>query len=462
MTTPSSAPPLTVRDWLTKVLDSPASWLLNPPGAAAPVPPLEPPVEPPVEPPTEPPIEPPIEPPVEPPTEPPVVPPVEPPPVEPPPVDPPVEPPPVEPPTVPSPDRHWYFDYLTKRNDFYKGYSLRPKVSEPISSPYYEKQLLRRGLGGFAVSNSNPLAVTYDPVMDSAKVVIPPFVAGFGNPPLKLVLPMLATDATATVNASNFDRTSRRQFKIDDEIVTLTETAPKPVNGEPVTMKVSRGTFGTTITDHAAGTELQASTNGLPNPVFLPLALSGDHDWLITWEAMYADSWKRSISGIAGNKTFQITARKSPDGGAGTWFEVKTRVDLAPTPADIGLVGLRGYSIPQGTNVTNQTTLTPVAGKFVLKPYMKTRYWLLIEQRTGGWDHVSLWVADEQTAPVKLVDRLEFESHDMVSEFWIEGDDSQYFLGVNRPDMVMWVDDVAVLRDPQDLEALLIRPGKVA
>src|SRR5688500_3719500 len=77
--------------------------------------------------------------------------------------------------------QHDYFDSLVARPDFWKGYSLRPRVGDPKTSPYYENQYGRPKDGGYMSSNNADLYVTFDPVAEAAKVVIPGWMAYEGD-----------------------------------------------------------------------------------------------------------------------------------------------------------------------------------------------------------------------------------------------------------------------------------------
>jgi hypothetical protein len=340
-----------------------------------------------------------------------------------------------------SADPNAYFNALIARSDLFKAYSLRD-----------QQQLVT-----YKAAGSRQPWVTYDPAHDSypkrqdaAKVVIPPFV-----PATSLIAPVAQGDTTITVYEANPSALSQfvrnAQVKIGGEIMNITARS-----GNLLT--VTRGYLGTTAAAHAVGSSVALANNSLPNQVWLPVGTQDGHTYLATWDAWYGNELRRSVSGLKNWKTFQFDARKRQGGDAGIWFEVRTRFDIAPTSNDVAQVDARGYSRPFGPNVTRDQPLAPQVGTFVIKPETWVRYWVLIEQNASDWDLMSLWVADENHDPVKIIDRLQFENYGLIEKFRLEFNTSTYSLTVNRGDVVAYVRNWVMLRDPANPTSIMQRP----
>jgi hypothetical protein len=198
--------------------------------------------------------------------------------------------------------------------------------------------------------------------------------------------------------------------------------------------------------------------NSISNQVWLPLGTQHGHSYMATWDAWYGDELRREFTNMINWKTFQFDAPRSFGGRGTIWFEVRTRFDLAPTPADVARVDARGYSYPMGPNVTDGQPLSPSVGTFVVKPRTWLRYWVKIEQNALGWDLMSLWVADENTNAVKIIDRLQFEAYDGISRFRLEFNTSQDPVKVGRGPLVAYVRNFVMLEDVADEGPLFLRP----
>jgi hypothetical protein len=85
----------------------------------------------------------------------------------------------------------------------------------------------------------------------------------------------------------------------------------------------------------------------------------------------------------------------------------------------------------------------------------------LIEQRADDWDLVSLWVADEHTDPVLIIDRrqLRVNAAGGVESFWFEYNTSSH-ARPGLPERVGYVRNLVMLRNANDVPALLQRPVK--
>lgn len=353
------------------------------------------------------------------------------------------------PPPPPSSDRNGYYSALTQRGDFWKGYSLRDQA-----------QLLQPRLGGFAAANSYPLDINYDPAVDAAKVVVPPF----SNPTNIKLAADVSADATQIPLTDSSSAENGIVVKIDAEILMVTAKAG---TGAQTVLTVTRGAYGTTPALHAVGAAVARGGNSIANTVNLPMQTENGHRYLTTWDAWFSPDLRMPLSGLKNWKTFQFLGRKSVGGSTGIWFEVRTRFDGGSAPMQlplsdtmIGAVDVRGYSTPAGPNVTSQEPITPRLATFAVRPATWTRYWMLLEQRTSDpdWDLVSLWVADESTDAVQILDRRQVQAYGLVSHFMLEFNTSTTTLKEGRGDLVTYVRNVAMLRDVADVPPLFQRP----
>jgi len=266
----------------------------------------------------------------------------------------------------------------------------------------------------------------------------------------------------------------------------------------------------------AAKLVVPAGKVSLGNTVRLPIGTEDGTTTLVTWDAWFGKEFRFENTGIGNYKTFQFASPADR-----IWFEVRTRFKqdaaqnarratraareprgrkdsdtagnqsatskpptaeppakkkaAAAAPAtspsspgngdavDIGAVDARGYGnkgTTLGPNVLRGAPLAPQAGTFMVKAETWTRYWVLIEQRADDWDLMSLWVADENHEPVKIIDRLQFAVKGTVHAFWLEYNTSSKGKGAALSERVGYVRNVAMLRNVKDVESLLQRPVK--
>ncbi len=333
-------------------------------------------------------------------------------------------------------DPHAYFDALTARNDHWKSFSLR--TPEQVQE--------------YKAANSLPASVTYDPAndphprrQDAAKVEVPTWLLS-GT----LALPVAEGDFTVTLEQAGPAFVKNSQLLVDNEIMNITGKT-----GNVLT--VTRGFFGRPIASHQAGAPVSLGNLSLPNQVWLPLNTEDGHVYLATWDAWYSEDLASELSGLKNWKTFQFDAPKREGGGAGIWFEVRTRFDLAEGPNELAWVDARTYGT-FGPNVTANQPLSPAAGTFSVRPNTWVRYWVMIEQRASDWDLMSLWVADENTGPVQIIDKRELEAFTGITQFRLEYNTSTYSLPSDRGSLVGYFRNFAVLRDVGDPTPLFVRP----
>jgi hypothetical protein len=332
---------------------------------------------------------------------------------------------------------HAYFESMAARPNVIAAFSMRSQAE----------------MEAYKAAKSRPPAAIYlypnDPYhrpQDGAKVEIPPFTEN-----TTLTAGMSAGATALDVAAASGVFVRNRHLEIGKEIMKIVSRS-----GNRVT--VERAQFGTAATSHPAGSPVGISGNSLANQVWLPITTLDGNSYLVTWDAWFGKELRRAESGLINWKTFQFDAPRRPGGRPTIWFEVRTRFDLAPTPGDVAMVDARSYSTPHGPNVTDLQPLEPAVGTFVVRPETWLRYWVLIEQKASDWDLMSLWVADEHTDPVQLINRLQFEAHDGIRRFRFEYNTSQDPLGAKRGPLVSYFRNFVMLQGVSNVPALMQRP----
>jgi hypothetical protein len=394
------------------------------------------------------------------------------------------------------PGDHGYFEALITRPDIWKAYSLRPVVGAAISSPYYEHQLKRPNLGGYAASNNTVTGtwVNYDPAndtdphaQDAAKVVIPAISTWMTD---KLSEGIDASQTSFVIcnaaglvayGASTSYNVKGRQIKIDDEIM-IARLDAFPLDRPTGTYTVSqRGAYGTTAASHNANAIVQMGVNSLANQLTPPLGTSDGNTYFFTWDGYWTDSYLGT--GLGNHKTFQFESNS-------LWLEPNTRFDgtySAPpewNPAiHVASVHARSYNFVGGAadwtatngaycgpNVTATEPLRPFASaaRFGILPNRWIRWWVKIVQQANDYDLFSLWVADKDSL-VQIYDGLQISVEPTSSpphsipKFWYEFNTSTDTLPAGRKsdfrDLVCYVRNFAALvNPPSDVSSLLIQP----
>jgi hypothetical protein len=382
------------------------------------------------------------------------------------------------PPPPASTEANAYFAYLLARPDFWKGYSLRPKAGEPITSPFYEKQLLHKKNGGYSYSDSAPLAVNYDATMDAAKVVIPAFYSGGWT--LAQEVDATSTRLIPATWSSAF--TNGRQVRIDNEVVLITAADASTVVPRGVT--VQRGQYGTAATAHTAGAVWAMGVNSLPNGLRLPIQTENGHRYAFIWDVYYTDSYLNT--GLTNHKAFQLSSKSESE----QWLEIQTRFDGGSSSAGrhpdwnpaqhVAGVEIRGYNYVGGPatyaestgdqfgpNVTGKEPITPKVGAFNIAPNRWTRFVVTVDQQANDYDVMSFWVMDEVQAPVQIYKDLLVSVRgstlgERILTFWVEFNTSTGPLQAGRltnlRDLVAYMRNFAALRGVTDVAPLLQRP----
>jgi hypothetical protein len=400
-------------------------------------------------------------------------------------------------------DPHAYFNALIARADFQRGYSLRPNpaISDP-ANPYFGKQLAADNQGGLHAFDCDPStadqAFRYSPstdtdphAQDAAKAAIPAFAGagGCGGHTLTQALPASASGTAEILRlndvTNNYSPVNQRQLRIDNEVLRLRvcttaeggDGAKAYIDAQNVVC-VIRGQYGTAPVAHSIGATVKLSVNQMSNYLNPAIGTQDGYTYLITWDAYWTDSYVGVGSWDQGQKTFQITGGKN-----NKLFEPKLLFAAAGEPGfdasrHVGIVNARSYNSlntgqttwaqtdgnTMGPSMTDHTTLEPRVGTFVIKPNVWTRWWIKIDQRANDWDYFDMWVADENTEPVLIYSRVPMSvsqggTSQNAAEFWFAlGNSNTEYLRGSFKDLVSYFRNYAVLRNPQNVPGLLLRP----
>jgi hypothetical protein len=219
---------------------------------------------------------------------------------------------------------------------------------------------------------------------------------------------------------------------------------------------VTYGNDGDPRAQDAAKVTLFADSSCLPisGQVRLPIS-AGSGKTLITWDAWWGAEFKTDNGGMITQKTFQVA---SPIDNSERFLEVRNRFSVVPAPG-ISTVDVRNYASAGGlgpsTYIGTEGATWPQLAEFVIAPETWTRYWMEVEIVPGGFDRVSLWIADERRDPVQLLNRLEIESAGTLTEFWVEFNSSANRAG---GPLVAYVRNVVMFSNLADPTTILQRP----
>ncbi len=365
-----------------------------------------------------------------------------------------------------------YFDALAP--SAWRAYSLRPKDGAAVTSPYYEKQFARPHEGGYQASRTNPIAVTYDATMDAAKVVIPAFIAP-GTKGLGTLA--AAVDATTdrlliTGAGRSVYQAAGQMVRVDEEIMEMVKGANgRPFDPATGVLSVRRGAHDTVPRAHDAGGVVTLSTNSISNTMRLPLGTEDGHTYVFTWDARWTDSYLQS--GLTNHKAFNflskgiwLQADASYSGGAHSskvgGFDPSKSVAAFQTRSMNGPGGPAKWDEAHanylGPGVDRNQPLPQIA-TFAIAPNSWTRFWYRLEQRANDYDLVDAWIADETRPPIQILRALPVSVRSgRVDTFLIEFNTSMGRFRGNTRDLVAYVRNVLVLRDPGDTVPLLVKP----
>jgi hypothetical protein len=384
-------------------------------------------------------------------------------------------------------DPHVYFNTLVARRDVFKAYSLRPVAGQPITSPYYEKQLLLPKEQGYAGGNSSGYWITYNRdadsdahAQDAAKVVIPPFVPPYISGVGTLATPINAQSNPITLlnGYGPLYNINRRTVLMDNELMEIYDPDGSgvlpPFDRTTGVLYVKRGVGGSAAASHNAGAVARYSTNTVPNTIRLPLNTTDGHVYFFTWEGYWTDSYIRT--GLTNHKTFNFISdgiwlepNTSFGGGSGT-----AKVSGFNPDTDVAAYQIRSYNKPNGPSVwslatedyvgpgvTSTEPLGAQLSKFVFKPNRWVRFFVRIEQRANDYDLVDTWIADEATDPIPIHRQMNVSVREgKINEFVVEFNTStDMFTRGNTRDLVAYVRNFVSLQDPGDISDLLQRPN---
>jgi hypothetical protein len=350
-----------------------------------------------------------------------------------------------------------YFNAMTARSDHWKSTSLR---TQPLID---------------SVSLIKPNQwVTYDASFDAAKAVIPAFMdIGLRLGPAlapsadRIVLDKPLTQANKNLLIAN------RGIRVGNEIMTV--HIPGNVWGtqfpDDLTLLVQRAQFGTSAGSHAGGAMASISQNNLLSYLRVPLGTEDGNTYLFTWDVRYGKSYLGTdlVPRTIGRKEFHLT--RGPKGSV--WLETRVRPEgqdgLGKMSLDRtkvhALIDARHYDndivTAPGSNVTSIDSLKPQVGRFVVKTEKWTRFWWFVDQRANDYDYFTLWVADEDTEPVKIFDGLTLRTQgdpNTIFSWWFQLNTSaDIYRGATR-DLVSHVRNFVALRNPAGVQSLLLRP----
>jgi hypothetical protein len=232
-------------------------------------------------------------------------------------------------------------------------------------------------------------------------------------------------------------------------------------HGKPVSVTYDPANDSYPDAQDAAKIVIPAEKNSLPNQVKLPILIYHGDRGLITWDAWFGPELDFSNTGIPTYKMWQFSSHNDD-----IWCEVRARWKLGPNLGGGALAAVDGRTYSTvGPSVTSKSPLEPQIGLFTLYPKRWVRYWGLFEP-AGEYDVYSLWVADEQTDPVQLFDRLELQFRSnkdgtavpRLGKFRIEFNTSHNALAPERGELVAYARNYVVLKGDFDLATILERP----
>lgn len=157
-----------------------------------------------------------------------------------------------------------------------------------------------------------------------------------------------------------------------------------------------------------------------------------------SWEAMFSSNWNTwDIDAVEVHKEFQIANSGSGDNRR---LEIRTRYDQSST--NVGTIDTRSYIWGGG----GQPIKNPPDAVFEIVGDRWIRYWVFVDLDNGP--QYTLWIGDEQRAPVRVYDRFTFSGQGAspgIDGFWFEHNSSQGRTG--GPTLYIWERNIAVLRN---------------
>jgi hypothetical protein len=202
--------------------------------------------------------------------------------------------------------------------------------------------------------------------------------------------------------------------------------------------------------------------NSLPNQVHVPIRILHGERAFITWDAWFGPEFDFANHQIPNYKMWQFCSHTD-----GIWAEVRAGWKFGPTlgPGALAGVDTRTYSEVVGPIVTSKAPLEPQLAPFTLMQKRWVRYFALFEP-DGEYDAYSLWMADAETDPVHMFDRvpLQFRSNKagtatpQLGVFRVEFNTSHNDVLPGRSELIAYVRNYIVLKGDMDIAPIIVRP----
>lgn len=220
--------------------------------------------------------------------------------------------------------------------------------------------------------------------------------------------------------------------------------------------------------------DLGFASSSVRSGVLLPLNTVDGNTYLFTWDTFWTSSYLNS--GLTNHKAFNFMSGGRSLGQI--WLETQTNYNggfaAGFNPAtDVGAITERFYYL-SGPNVTQNggDPLLPLANPtLIIKPNTWVRFWVQYQQIAGGFDLMSMWVADENVNPIQIYNQLQlntrpFNGVDTIQGFLVEfntSDDTDVRTGEREGlDFVAYVRNFVALIDVASPDSLLLRPSPTA
>lgn len=163
---------------------------------------------------------------------------------------------------------------------------------------------------------------------------------------------------------------------------------------------------------------------------------------LVIWEARWDPAFPQNENGLETHKAFQLSREGSGDERR---IEVRTRFSQASPPA-VAKVDVRTYIWSPA-----QQPLSGQSRDFTIKGGKWTRFWAFVDFSSREF---SLWIADEDTHPVRVFDKRQFSSMSGgLNNFWFEFNSSQSRSG--GASLNVWGRNFIALRNVSNVESIV-------
>jgi hypothetical protein len=385
-------------------------------------------------------------------------------------------------------------------------------------NPYYEKQLLPSGQGGYS-KHSTASRVTYDPAsdthpfaQDAMKTLVYTWVDNFVvktaiTPEATVVHLQITTDTTYIENGSS--------ILVDDEVMyvlSIPNNTGQPSDGAGGRyVTVTRAYASTAAVYHPTTSFARRSNNSIWPQWHPPIGTANGFAYLITHDCYITSDYMPAP--FQAFKAFQLGSTTG-----GNWLEQQIRFSMnenyQPPSYDpavhVGVATWRGY----GNITTESNWVTACSGKvgdygrytydqgimsgkkdplsgqlnavpplvgenggFLLYPNRWFRTWWFYKQNLNDWDDMTIFMADEvqeprqELYPMKM--SIDGAATGSISKFWVELLTSKteftrpwvglYDSPADLPPLAMYHKNLGVHRMPlsstvEDIEEFLVKP----